>query len=136
VNRDINGTTISNSLLGVKVKIEWYKKDNSLDSNIKIIKSWFTREQAGEYLVKRRSRNINNLKGLAKNTTADSYIITIFDHYKEELNEYIETGADTFKNAIINETDQNIISILNIELLSSQLGVISTIKNILIYNIS
>jgi len=131
-NRNINGTDNEDMLLGVEIKIEWYKNDNTLDDHFKTTKSWFTRGQAGEYLIKRRRRNIDNLKGMADKTPAKQYLVVLFNHYKNEVDEYIEVGNDNFKNAIINETDTSINNILNITFPSVLINKEASIKEIIL----
>jgi len=134
--RNINGVDCPNMLLGVKIKIEWYNKDNTLDVNIKEVNSLFNRAQAGEYLVKRRSRNTDNLKGMAEGTAAENYVAAIFMKYSNEIQEYIEAGTDAFKLAMENETDQSMLDILAISLPSTLLGRAATIKEIIIDQIT
>jgi hypothetical protein len=134
--RKINNVDCPNMLLGVKITVEWYNKDNTLNTNVKEINSFFNRAQAGEYLVKRRSRNTDNLKGMAEGTPAESYVTTIFTKYVKEIQEYVETGADSFKIALENETDQTMLDILNISLPNAVLNRVATIREIIINQIT
>jgi len=131
-DRIINGITVSDMLLGIEIKIEWYKYNDTLDSDNKIIQSWFTREQAGEYLMKRRRRNINNLRGLVDKTPAEPYVIALFDFYKGLVEDYIEMATDDLKNVMLNETNPDILNILNLSFYSTLLDREETLGNIII----
>lgn len=114
--RNINGTIVDNLLLGIEIEFFWYKNDGKISDKTKTIQVMFNREEAGEYLSKRRTRNINTLKGVAIGTRAEQYIDQLVQHYKESMSLYIETGSSDFLDSVTNETDPTIITILDTEI--------------------
>lgn len=99
---------------GIDILFEWYgENDTVLDS--KTQKVYMDNFEASIYLQKRRERAIGYLTFSAQGTPIETYLKQIFDHYKNEIEEYKTIGSDTFRNAVENESNSTINQLLAIE---------------------
>ena len=99
---------------GIHILFEWFNQNGEVEAS-KEQEIFMDNFEASVYLQKRRERAIGYLSFSAKGTPIETYLNTIFDHYKNEIGEYKTIGSDTFSEAVENETNPQIIPLLNIE---------------------
>lgn len=113
-DRLIYGVVSPNRIIGLEIKIVWYSFDNLVSSEKNQIVKNFNREEEGERRLKKRQRQISNLKGMAMGTAAEPIVDDIYTYYDEQVRFYINQGTSIFYDALINETNQTILYYLNI----------------------
>lgn len=85
-------------------------------SMTKVTYTDLARWQKIEREQKHRKRAINYMIVESVGTPVHSYIKTLFKYYKNEMDEWIDLGNDTWKTKIQNNGNQEVTSILNINL--------------------
>jgi len=123
-NRIIFGEISSNRIIGLQIKIIWWTETNEIGLEKIVDVKKFSRQEEGERLKNYRIRQIDNLKGLAMGTAAETVVDIIYEHYDSEIYKYINHGTDEFLSALTYETDSTINYYLNI-----------SIPNINVYNL-
>lgn len=108
-------------LIGLNMTIEWY---DTLD-NIGLSKDVYiplSVSESASIISKRRKRAINYLQEAGVRLGVSQYIDLLFTHYSAYLvdgvtynfiNNFIENGTKEFENAVLNETNEQILGILN-----------------------
>lgn len=59
-----------------------------------------------------RENQMNVLRELWADLWAETYVNMLMDHYKEQIDEYIEMGNQVLYDAVVNEIDPTILAIL------------------------
>lgn len=111
-------------LVGINMKIEWLDEmDNP--ALFKTVTNSLPISSASEEIRNRRKRQINYLQEAGTRLGVKQYIDMLFGFYStivvggktlNFLNSYIENGSKEFENAIIAETNEQILAILNAKL--------------------
>lgn len=98
---------------GVNRHFEWldYEGNTVLTKDEK---QMYNHREKGAQKKKRRQRQIDNLIGGAEGTPIEGMVTAIFEHYKTETDNYLNSPNYTgLADAIINETDPTIIGYLD-----------------------
>ena len=114
----------NDEMVGIDILFEWMDDQNNV-ADSKTQRVYMDMLETGELLRKRRQRAIDRLivsakmydKALAdanisQPQTLEQTVGIIFDHYRTEMDKFIETGSDEWKNAMNSETDPQISGIL------------------------
>lgn len=97
---------------GLRITIKWLKSDGTVGLE-KIFDKPLSLVEKGDMLRKRRQRVISYLQFFAVGTPYESYIAALFNHYKNQVDAYIQTGSRTFHDDMDTETDPTILAILS-----------------------
>lgn len=99
-------------LIGIKETYNWYNYDGTIFATKENIKSLgITRAEEKE--KDRRSRQITYLQGAGKRLGKKEQIDKLFNHYESQINSYKGNGGTVFLDAINEETNGEIIKILD-----------------------
>ncbi len=113
--------------------MNWYNEDESIAFS-KTTVNPFSAKDAAKKLKDIRETQIlylQNPEAEYVNPTVKEYIDILFNHYKSEVSDYILSGNNTFLNAINNETNEQILQILNAVLADGK-----TVKESILYQIT
>ncbi len=120
-------------LAAEQVIMNWYNEDESIAFS-KTTVNPFSAKDAAKKLKDIRETQIlylQNPEAEYVNPTVKEYIDVLFGHYKSEVSDYILSGNDAFLNAINNETNEQILQILNAVLADGK-----TVKESILYQIT
>lgn len=121
-------------IIGIQILFEWIDVDGNVGlSKTEIVKSLNIVEEQ-TLLRERRVRSIDYLIASAKGTDAEPVLDSLYTHYETFVKRFKEYGDDSFKNAILNETDATIIYQLSIQI-SKPNNTQTSIKNNILYQI-
>ncbi len=141
----VNGTTVPSverlySLVfnnegvvtGEQVMMRWYKKSGDVAFSKTIIENLSAKDVAKKLKEIREIRilYLQNPESEYINETMRQYIDMLFNHYKQEVLEYILNDSNTFENAILNESNPQILGILGAVLPDGK-----TVKESILYQI-
>lgn len=129
----------SGILTGEKRVISWYNTDDQPVFTKTSIENYSAKDAAKILKDIRETRilYLQNPEGEFINEQVRAYITLLFNHYKQEVSDYILSGSKDFENAINTETDQNILSILNAQLPVNAVNPhLVTIKESILYQIT
>lgn len=126
-------------LIGLNVLMKWFDKYENpvLTKSIYIP---FSMSESAEIKTKRRKRIINYLQEAGARLGVKQYIDLLFNHYsnfqesggtKNLINSFVENGSIELQQAVMNETDQEVLQILNHTLPDKV-----TVKDSLLYQIT
>ena len=111
-------------LVGIDMKIEWFDEMGN-PALFKTVQNSLPISSASEEIRSRRKRQINYLQEAGVRMGVKQYIDLLFNFYYTViignktvnfLNNYIENGSKEFENAIKNESNPQILAILNAKL--------------------
>lgn len=102
----------NSNLIGTLKKILWYNENNEAVL-FKVMRKKFFATIAGTELHNRRKRAIDYLKHRGVELNIKDKVDTLFLYYKDSLYDYIENNTTSFDSAIRNESDPEIIKILD-----------------------
>jgi len=108
--RDANGI-----LTGLQVDFKWYDEEGNVSLiKTEIVKN-FNKFEAETEERKRRYRQFDYLRASVKYTPLEQHLGLLIRHYSRYITEYQDDGLLGLNDAMINETDPTIASILQIE---------------------
>lgn len=120
---------------GVDRTFEWFD-DQGAVSLTKTEKQSYDHRMKGAQKKKRRQRQIDNLEGGAEGTPIEPMVTAIFEHYKEDVDKYINSPNYTgLADAINNETDPTISGYLAI-VVGAPGNPTATVKDAILYEIT
>ena len=99
---------------GVQILFEWFNEDGTVGLS-KTEDVHMNTQQHGEFLKRRRERQVAGLVEGAVGTPAEPLVTAIFNHYATETVAYKELGDTALQEAIEDETDPTILAYLGIE---------------------
>ena len=111
-------------LVGIDMKIEWFDEMGN-PALFKAVQNSLPFSSASDEIRSRRKRQINYLQEAGVRLGVKQYIDLLFNFYSTVfignktvnfLNNYIENGSKEFENAIKNESNPQILAILNAKL--------------------
>lgn len=111
-------------LIGINMKIEWFDEMGN-PALFKTVQNSLPISSASEEIRGRRKRQINYLQEVGVRMGVKQYIDLLFNFYSTVvvggktvnfLNTYIENGSKEFENAVKNESNPQILAILNAKL--------------------
>lgn len=129
----------SGNLTGEKRIITWYDTNDKAVFTKTSIESYSAKDAAKILKDIRETRilYLQNPEGEFINEQVRAYITLLFNHYKQQVSDYILSGSKDFENAINNETDQTILAILNAQLPVNAVNPqLVTIKQSIMYQIT
>jgi len=114
----------------LKIHFEWFNDDGSINCvKDKIVR--LSNAQWESRFRKQRERIIDDLKGRAKKYDADTYIDILYKFFKDEKEDFIETGSLIFSNKVYYIHSNSIENILseNDNYNTSELTIVKSILN-------
>lgn len=113
VQKLFNDIIENDVLVGVEIVFNWIGEDDEIEDT-KTQKAYLDILEAGEMTRKRRQRAIDKLVLSTRAFPQIAYVLdTIFSHYKVEIEKFIATGSDVFRDAMENEENEEIKGLLN-----------------------
>lgn len=99
---------------GLEITIQWMKYDDTVGLEKVFIKPLSLLEK-GDLLRKRRQRSISYMQVYVKGTPVEPIVTLLLEHYRKEVDLYIQGATSHFQNALDSELDPTFIGYLNID---------------------
>ena len=106
-------------LMAIYIKFSWFREDGDVGLTKTEVAREFDKYEAETLLYKRRQDQVNFMKAGARDTPLEAYLNLLLSNYENELWRYVENASPEIYDAIIGETDPQLVAILNTQFVSS-----------------